>query len=209
MAEDLIRYDLLVQDALRDLVRRVLGDAAKFGLPGEHHFEVVFRTHAPGVKVPAWALAEFPDEMKIILQHQFWDLRVDPDHFEVGLAFRGKGEKLSVPFKAVTGFSDPSVEFSLRFEVQAAPETPEAASKSPRPSPAKRPIALPAGISGGATDSAAAAPSSRTRPSLIRSADPVAPEARTNKKPSEKSDSADGDKPESKVVSIDAFRKKP
>ena len=209
MAEDLIRYDLLVQDALRDLVRRVLGDAAKFGLPGEHHFEVVFRTKAPGVKVPAWVLSDFPDEMKIILQHQFWDLRVDPDQFEVGLAFKGKGEKLCVPFKAVTGFSDPSVEFSLRFEIQSPPDTSEGSAKPTAPSLAKRSVSLPPGAAGGRTEGAATTAGNRTRPSLIRSGDPLPADAKVNRKTNEKAGDGNSDKPESKVVSIDAFRKKP
>jgi hypothetical protein len=116
MATDLIRYDLLIQDALRGVVRRVLADVARDGLSGEHHFYITFRTHARGVRLSARMRERYPDEMTIILQHQFWDLSVTDQAFEVGLSFKNIPEKLLVPFEAVTRFSDPSVEFDLKFE---------------------------------------------------------------------------------------------
>src|SRR5271157_3684261 len=97
MATDLIRYDLLVQDALRSVVRKVLSDTARGGLIGEHHFNIAFKTHAPGVVVPAAVKSRFPDEMSIILQHEFWDLVVTPDAFEVNLNFSRKAEEASQP----------------------------------------------------------------------------------------------------------------
>jgi uncharacterized protein len=117
MSEDLIRYDLLVQEALRGVVRRVLQDAAQRGLPGEHHFFISFRTRAPGVKISQRLLERHPDEMTIVLQHQFWDLAVDDVGLEVGLSFGGVPEKLIVPFEAMSGFWDPSVDFGLKFEL--------------------------------------------------------------------------------------------
>lgn len=116
MATDLIRYDLLIQDALRGVVRRVLTDVARDGLSGEHHFYITFRTHARGVRLSTRMREKYPDEMTIVLQHQFWDLSVTDQAFEVGLSFKNIPEKLLVPFEAVTRFSDPSVEFDLKFE---------------------------------------------------------------------------------------------
>lgn len=114
---DLIRYDLLVQDALRSVVKTVLTDAAQNGLPGNHHFFITFRTDMPGVKIADHVRAKHPEEITIALQHQFWDMKVGDDHFEVGLSFGGVPERLYVPFDALTGFWDPSVDFGLKFEM--------------------------------------------------------------------------------------------
>src|SRR5690242_11199538 len=113
---DQIRYDLLTQQALRGVVRNVLADAAKKGLPGDHHFYISFDTRADGVRLSDRLRAQYPDEMTIILQHQFWDLKVGDDEFEVALSFGGIPEKLTVPFEAINGFFDPSVQFGLQFE---------------------------------------------------------------------------------------------
>ncbi|MGI8526741.1 MAG: SspB family protein [Pseudolabrys sp.] len=113
---DQIRYDLLTQQALRGVVKTVLTDAYKKGLPGEHHFYISFDTQAGGVKLSQRLRAQYPEEMTIILQHQFWDLTVSDDGFEVGLSFGGIPERLSVPFDAIKGFFDPSVQFGLQFE---------------------------------------------------------------------------------------------
>jgi hypothetical protein len=115
MAEQ-IRYDLLTQQALRGVVRSVLTDTAKKGLPGDHHFYISFDTKADGVQMSERLRAQYPDEMTIILQHQFWDLKVNEDEFEVGLSFGGIPERLTVPFEAINGFFDPSVQFGLQFE---------------------------------------------------------------------------------------------
>ena len=120
MGEDLIRYDLMVQDALRGVVRKVLLEAAEKGLPGEHHFFVSFRTQAPGVKVSSRLVERHPEEMTIVLQHQFWDLNVTTTTLEVGLSFGGIPEKLVIPFDAITSFWDPSVDFGLKFELANA-----------------------------------------------------------------------------------------
>ena len=116
MPVDHIRYDVLAQEALRGVVRTVLADAAKNGLPGEHHFKITFNTVAPGVRLSERMRAQYPEAMTIVLQHQFWDLDVSDDGFEVGLSFGGVAERLVVPFEAVTAFFDPAVQFGFQFE---------------------------------------------------------------------------------------------
>ena len=120
MATDHIRYDVLARDALRGVLRRVLADAAEHGLPGEHHFFITFLSTAEGVKLSPRLLAQYPEEMTVILQHQFWDLVVTEDRFEVGLSFGGIPERLVVPFSSINRFFDPSVQFGLQFETAEA-----------------------------------------------------------------------------------------
>lgn len=130
MSTDLIRYDVLVQQALRGVVRKVLTDAAKEGLPGSHHFYISFNTGAPGAKVSPRLKGMYPDEMTIVLQHQYWDLSVAETGFEVSLSFDKIAERLVVPYEAVTGFFDPSVKFGLKFEAaEVAPENDDVAGK--------------------------------------------------------------------------------
>jgi hypothetical protein len=122
MAEDLIRYDILAQDALRGVVRKVLAEVAKTGLPGDHHFYVTFETRAPGVRISTRLMTDYPEEMTIIIQHQYWDLSVSEHAFEIGLSFKGVPERLLVPFTALKSFVDPSVQFGLQFETAIADE---------------------------------------------------------------------------------------
>jgi hypothetical protein len=144
MATDHIRYDVLARDALRGVLRRVLSDAAEHGLPGEHHFFITFLSTAEGVKLSPRLLAQYPEEMTVILQHQFWDLVVTEDRFEVGLSFGGIPERLVVPFNSIKSFFDPSVQFGLQFEpADAAPDAPEAVAP-PAPAAVPAPTALPA-----------------------------------------------------------------
>ncbi len=117
MAEDHIRYDILAQEALRGVVRKVLTEVAKTGLPGEHHFFISFVTRAPGVRLSERLLAQYEKEMTIVLQNQFWDLKVTDTGFTVGLSFDGHSELLDIPFSAIKGFFDPSVQFGLQFDV--------------------------------------------------------------------------------------------
>jgi uncharacterized protein len=116
MPVDLIRYDLLAQEALRGVVRRVVADAAKNGLPGEHHFFITFDTAKPGIKMSPRLHAQHPEELTIVLQHQFWDLTATDEAFEVGLSFNGIPERLVVPFDAIKAFFDPSVKFGVQFD---------------------------------------------------------------------------------------------
>lgn len=119
--ESLIPYDEIVQEALRDVVGRVLGEVERSGgLPGEHHFYITFDTRMPGVSIPKHLSERFPDDMTIVIQHRFWDLKVEGDAFSVGLSFGGVPSTLRVPFVAVTDFVDPAVDFSLKFQANAA-----------------------------------------------------------------------------------------
>jgi hypothetical protein len=186
MATDLIRYDLLVQDALRSVVRRVLADTARAGLPGDHHFNIAFKTQAAGVVVPPAVKARFPDEMSIILQHEFWDLAVTQEGFEVSLNFSRKPERLTVPFDAITGFTDPSVPFGFKLEPRLPEERP---TSQPAQAAELRPATKPAPSS-----SPAAKPES-TKPMKVGE-EPVSD--------SEKTEAVGA----AKVVSIDAFRKR-
>jgi hypothetical protein len=135
MPTDHIRYDVLARDALRGVLRRVLTDAATHGLPGEHHFFITFLSKADGVKISPRLLAQYPEEMTIILQHQFWDLEVTDEKFEVGLSFGGTPERLVVPFSAIKSFFDPSVQFGLQFEPSDAEADEADAAPAERPSP--------------------------------------------------------------------------
>ena len=153
---DHFRYDLLTQQALRGVVRTVLADAAKKkGLPGDHHFYIGFDTHATGVRLSERLRTQYPEQMTIILQHQYWDLSVSENGFEVGLSFGGIPEKLAIPFEAINGFFDPSVQFGLQFEEvtegqdqQApanVPDKPVRKKRSTPPPPAVVAPAPPAG----------------------------------------------------------------
>jgi uncharacterized protein len=116
MPVDHIRYDILVQDALRGMVRNLLADTAKSGLAGDHHFFVTFDTTAEGVKLSDRLRERYPEEMTVVLQHQFWDMKVTDELFEVGLSFGGVAERLVIPLAAIKAFADPSVQFTLQFE---------------------------------------------------------------------------------------------
>ena len=145
MATDHIRYDVLARDALRGVLRRVLSDAAVHGLPGEHHFFITFLSNAEGVKLSPRLLAQYPEEMTIILQHQFWDLVVSEDRFEVGLSFGGIPERLVVPFNAIKSFFDPSVQFGLQFDPSDAAReaTPGNLPTAPTPTAISATVAEP------------------------------------------------------------------
>src|SRR6059058_1798272 len=137
--ESLIPYDEIVQDALRAVVGRVLREVEQTGaLPGNHHFYITFKTRMPGVSIPKHLLERFPDEMTIVIQHRFWDLKVEEDNFTVGLSFGGVPATLHVPFAAVTQFHDPAVEFALTFQADAEEEPHEAheEAENDRPEPA-------------------------------------------------------------------------
>ncbi len=141
MSEDapdsLIPYDEIVQEALRAVVGRVLGEVETTGvLPGEHHFYITFKTAAPGVDIPRHLAERFPDEMTIVIQNRFWDLKVGEDGFEVGLSFNQMPARLVIPFSAITGFVDPAVNFALQFQAQVDESGPqehdEAENDAPR-----------------------------------------------------------------------------
>jgi hypothetical protein len=206
MATDLIRYDLLVQDAMRGVVRKVLADLAESGyLPGDHHFTISFRTDAPGVKISRRLLEQWPQELTIILQHQYSNLEVNEDGFGVTLSFRSIPENLFVPYAAITGFYDPSVEFGLRFESAEADEEEEAEEQEDgaegesapatlsltRAHPTAEKLPAPAKL-----EKAEKSAPDKSAPERTKKSRPTAVEAEPRE---------DGD---AKVVSIDAFRKK-
>ena len=137
MDPEKIDYPAILQDALRHAVRRVLEQVAEHGLPGEHHLYVGFRTAYPGVEVPRFLRDQYPEEVTIILQHQFWGLDVTGEGFSVLLSFGGSRQRVAVPFAALTAFADPSADFGLRFD--AAPGEGAAESAEPAPEPEKAP----------------------------------------------------------------------
>ncbi len=114
MGKDLLRYDKLVEKALRGVVRDALAQVAENGLPGTHYFYITFETAHPGVEMPEYLRQQHPEEMTVVLQYQFWDLAVDDEAFEVTLSFNKSPERLRVPFAALVGFADPSVQFGLQ-----------------------------------------------------------------------------------------------
>lgn len=122
MEDSPLRYDVWIEDALRTVIRNALAHAAREGLPGEHHFYITFRMEDPGVVVPPYLHAQHPEEMTIVIQHQYDNLHVDQDAFEVTLYFKGKGERLRIPFRAITAFSDPSVNFGLQLKMITSEE---------------------------------------------------------------------------------------
>lgn len=139
--DSLIPYDEIVQEALRAVVGRVLGQVSEAGdLPGEHHFYITFKTHAPGVDIPQHLIERFPDEMTIVLQRRFWDLTVTEEGFSVGLSFNQVPETLVIPFSAVTGFVDPAVNFALQFQAQVEEGAPQGADHAENDPPTAEPV---------------------------------------------------------------------
>jgi hypothetical protein len=200
MVQDLIRYDILAQDALRGVIRKVLMEVNKAGLPGNHHFFITFLTEAPGVRISSRLKEKYPEQMTIVLQHQYWDLVVTEQLFEVGLSFGEIAEKLVIPFSAIRGFYDPSVNFELEFDVS---------------------VALPTGDND--TDNLEIVSELRPQDESI-AADDTETATKPAKKPAKKADRSktaakddstetaeteeEAAKPSADVVSLDAFRKK-
>ena len=197
MSEDLIRYDILAQDALRGVVKTVLTEVARTGLPGEHHFYITFNTQAPGVRISPRLLEKYPDDMTIVLQHQFWDLQANDQAIEIGLSFDGIPEKLYIPYTAIITFIDPSVHFSLQFEIEMEEEDEHAAAEDGLDEdiltvlpPSEEPFSMP-------EEASDDAPKEKKSASKSEKA-----------KASDKADAADKAKEGAEVVSLDAFRKK-
>lgn len=200
--KDLIRYDLLVQDALKGVVRKVLIDA-KDGLPGEHHFYISFQTDFPGVRLSNRLREKYPQEMTIVLQHQFWDLNVTEHTFEVGLSFSGIPERLLIPFDALTGFFDPSVQFGLKFDSQDEEEEEEIEESPSAPQPIRGSSSEPVELKQPRKPQAGAdkIPAPEKAPAAKAEIDPAVED-------SSKADAAEGAPGTAEVVSLDAFRKK-
>jgi uncharacterized protein len=195
MTTDHIRYDILAREALRGVLKRVLTDAAEHGLPGEHHFFITFYTKANGVKVSPRLLSQYPDEMTIILQHQFWDLRVTTEQFEVGLSFNGIPERLVIPFDSIKGFFDPSVQFGLQFETAEE----KAAANNASPVAAKT-DAKPASVTAKDADKDSKDASKDSKEAAL----PADATSADNSAPDEPKPTQGG----AEVVRLDKFRKK-
>ena len=176
---DRFHYDTLVDDALRSVVKRVLVQVAEKGLPGSHHFYISFRSTDPGVELPDYLLAKYPEEMTIVLQHQYWDLVIHDDSFEVSVSFNKQQEHIKVPFMALSAFVDPSVRFGLQFDRKDKAgnllEKSDAGAVAPTPLPAPEPKAK---------------------------SDPAAAEAAAAAAEAKPEDAA------SKIIKLDSFRKK-
>ena len=211
MSTDLIRYDLLVQDALRSVVRRVLTDTAKDGVPGEHHYYVTFLTHASGVRISSRLREKYPHEMTIVLQHQFWDLAVNEHSFEIGLAFGGIPERLLVPFEALSAFYDPSVQFGLKFEVSATEDNKNDENFTTEPSEQASITSIAPKTKASKTKIKSVS-ASDSEPEKKEPAKKLAKETKLLAAESDISSKDQDDKEETKptadVVSLDAFRKK-
>ena len=180
MAEDQIRYDILAQEALRGVMRKVLAEVARTGLPGNHHFFITFLTGAPGVRISTRLRERYPEQMTIVIQFQYWDLKVTETGFEVGLSFSDMPEKLEIPFSAVRGFYDPSVNFELEFDVKTE-QAPAAA-----------------GEDAGKAEARAVAPPAAAKTPEPRRSRPQPPRTQRPPTPAKSAE----------VVSLDAFRKK-
>jgi hypothetical protein len=200
MPVDLIRYDLLAQDALRGVVKKVLADVAARGLPGDHHFFISVDTRTNGVKISRRLRDKYPEEMTIVLQHQFWDLVVHDNHFDVGVSFNGIPERLSVPFAAIKGFFDPSVQFGLQFELVAEPKPLE--KDSAQDTEASPPGTQPNRQSprGAASEPEETRPARSSPPASRKKSAPPAP-VQAIPAPDDKASGAE-------VVRLDKFRKK-
>lgn len=184
---DRFHYDALVDDALRSVVRRVLTQVAETGLPGSHHFYISFRSNDPGVELPDYLRAKYPDEMTIVLQHQYWGLIIGEDEFEVTVSFNKQQERIKVPFAALSAFVDPSVRFGLQFDRRDKATGDKVSADKPEGAGAPTPLPVP-----------------EKRP-----APPVA-DGETAQVEGE-AETAEAPKPEdaaSKVVKLDSFRKK-
>lgn len=187
MSQDHIRYDILAQEALRGVIKKVLIEtAATNQLPGEHHFFITFLTDAPGVRISSALHERYPEQMTIVIQHQFWDLKVSETQFEIGLSFSDKPEKLVIPFSAIRGFYDPSVNFELEFDNLVVDEDIE-------------------DIEGGSDVAQLPAASA---PAAEAPQETASDEADKEGEGAVKDDGADKDNG-ADVVSLDAFRKKP
>ncbi len=186
MAEDHIRYDILVQEALRGVMRKVLTEVARSGLPGNHHFFITFMTGAPGVRISSRLHERYPEQMTIVVQFQYWDLKVTETGFEIGLSFSDIPEKLEIPFSAVRGFYDPSANFELEFD----PKQDADAEISEAPLAEVETLKKPREIT--------KAPATEGKK----------PASKESGKAAKKETAADGDGKGAEVVSLNSFRKK-
>ncbi|MCL7996919.1 SspB family protein [Brucella sp. 21LCYQ03] len=193
MVQDLIRYDILAQEALRGVIRKVLAEVAATGLPGNHHFFITFLTGAPGVRISSRLKEKYPEQMTVVLQHQYWDMVVTDQLFEIGLSFGDVPEKLTIPFSAIRGFYDPSVNFELEFDVSVVQPTSDNDEGG--------------NVSSIELISSEDAPEKAKPKSKSRKPAADKGEAAAKDEPASEDDEAEA-KPSADVVSLDSFRKK-
>lgn len=207
MSEDIIRYDVLAQEAMRGVVKKVLTEVLRAGLPGEHHFYITFNTQAPGVRISSRLHERYPEEMTIVVQHQFWDLEVSAQSFEIGLAFSGVPERLLVPFSAIKSFVDPSVQFGLQFDLLEDDVTEETGEPDNDSSTALGAVA-PSAVALAAKDVAETAEAEKVVEDILVKAEAADEAAAGDKNADKADDKSDDDGASADVVSLDAFRKK-
>lgn len=196
--EDLIRYDILAQEALREVVKKVLKEVSRTGLPGDHHFYITFDTNYAGVRMSDRMKEKYPEEMTIVVQHQYWDLETSDSGFSIGLSFDNIPETMAVPYASIRGFFDPAVQFGLQFDASEnddqgeSAENADDATVSALPSPPKvKKIAK-----------------SKSEVELKAEEKSAAKKEKSKPEKDEKSDEADAEAESADVVSLDAFRKK-
>jgi hypothetical protein len=210
MARDSLQYDKMVETALRGVVRQALASVIERGLPGSHHFYLTFRTTHPGVEIADRLHAQYPQDMTIVLQHQFWGLEVTDEYFVVNLSFSNIPERLKVPYAALVSFVDPSVKFGLQFQVPSDGSTKDGAADKPAAVIKEAPALALASI-GGQTEPKPKADAAKGEGAKADTAKADATKNSPAKDEAAKDAgaTAEGDKgsPE-KVVSLDAFRKK-
>lgn len=194
LPEDLIRYDVLTQEALRDVIRKVLQEVASSGLPGEHHFFITFRTDHPSVRLSARMRERYPEEMTIVIQHSYWDLKITDTYFEIDLSFDDILERLRVPFSSLKGFFDPHVKFGVQFDAEYL----EAANGDVE-------VVLDSNDDSGEVENL---------PQVAQSRDMTKSTKKSKSKKKKQDDDVKGDKSEeensegAEIVSLDQFRKK-
>ena len=201
--EDFIRYDILTQDAMRGVVKKIITETAKAGLPGDHHFFVSFLTGFPNVRLSTRMRERYPDEMTIVIQHQYWDLKAHENSFEIGLSFDDIPESLSIPFAAIKGFFDPSVQFGLQFDIDDEIDGQQDTSKeSPATGKDDNEVVViePEILKTKKTPNA--------KPNQKKPTNSVADKAENDSDDANDKDNAD-EGAGAEVVSLDAFRKKP
>ena len=205
MAEDLIRYDVLAQEAMRSVVKKVLTEVVRVGLPGEHHFYITFNTQAPGVRISSRLRERYPEEMTIVVQHQFWDMEVNSQSFEIGLAFSGVPERLLVPFGSIKSFVDPSVQFGLQFDLLEDEHFSEELSDGDEETSGALTAVAPAALAVTSEELDEAVEAEEAAEATLEATDDDA----SAKKDDDAKEEDNNDEPASAdVVSLDAFRKK-
>ena len=205
MAEDLIRYDVLAQEAMRSVVKKVLTEVVRVGLPGEHHFYITFNTQAPGVRISSRLRERYPEEMTIVVQHQFWDMEVNSQSFEIGLAFSGVPERLLVPFGSIKSFVDPSVQFGLQFDLLEDEHFNEEPSEDDEKASGPLSTVASAALAVAGDDLDEAVEAEEATEATLEATDE---EASAKNDDAAKEEDSDDEPASADVVSLDAFRKK-